>query len=86
MTYFNARNKRKNTWSHETLDKMACLWCEINFSPPLLFPGRDGGAEVRDAGDEGHVHGGRRLPAARATAAAGAGGSSGGHGAMVTTP
>lgn len=65
---------------------MACPWCEINFSsPPLLSPGWDGGAEVRDAGDEGHVHGGRRLPAARATAAAGAGGSSGGHGAAVTT-
>lgn len=37
-------------------------------------PGRDGGVEVRDAGDEGHVHGGRRLPAAGTTATTGAGG------------
>lgn len=89
MTYFNARNKRKNTWRHSR--RRSPRWPAsgvklISLAPPLLSPGRDGGTEVRDAGDEGHVHGGRRLPAARATAAAGAGGSSGGRGAAVTTP
>lgn len=49
-----------------------CLWSKTTLSSSLS-PGRDGGAEVWDAGDEGHVHGGRRLPAAGTTATAGAG-------------
>ena len=41
--------------------------------PSSLFPGRDGGAEVWDAGDERHVHGGRCLPAAGTPTTVGAG-------------
>lgn len=39
----------------------------------LPSPGRDGGAEVGDAGNEGHVHGGRCLPAAGTAPTTGAG-------------
>lgn len=42
----------------------------LSFSLPQ---GWDGGIEIWDAGDEGHVHGGRRLPVAGTAATAGAG-------------
>lgn len=81
MTHFYAHNKCGHLESQTELLAGMFLWdscfavvtARLISSCFFLPPGRDGGAAVRDAGDEGHVHGGRRLPAARAAAAAGAG-------------
>lgn len=81
MTHFYAHNKCGHSESQTELLAGTSPWdsCFAVVAATLIFsglfppPGRDGGAAVRDAGDEGHVHGGRRLPAARAAAAAGAG-------------
>lgn len=80
MTHFYAHNKCGQSESQTELlaatspeTPSCCCRHKINFSHLFPPPGRDGGAAVRDAGDEGHVHGGRRLPAARTAAAAGAG-------------
>lgn len=81
MTHFYAHNKCGHSESQTGLLAGTSPWdsCFAVVAATLIFsrlfppPGRDGGAAVRDAGDEGHVHGGRRLPAARAAAAAGAG-------------
>lgn len=81
MTHFYAHNKCGHSESQTELlagtsprdSCFAVVAARFIFSRLFPPPGRDGGAAVRDAGDEGHVHGGRRLPAARAAAAAGAG-------------
>lgn len=80
MTHFYGHNRCGHSESQTELLAGTSSWdsCSL-FSARFIFsrlfppPGRDGGAAVRDAGDEGHVHGGRRLPAARTAAAAGAG-------------
>lgn len=51
----------------------------ISLLSSSLSAGWDGGVEIWDAGDEGHVHGGRCLPAAGPTATAWAGACAGGY-------